>query len=182
MTENTAPPPSITPTPDPAPPPAPPAPTFAPIGRPALADSTIQQYRDMLTLDLERDYPAHAAMIRSTLEAALKASGQDQAPAPDLRTPEQRFHDSRMSVAPGALPDSLAALVATGEPGTIEQTRTAIEGMGRSYSTVLADAKAALAHGQLTADPEKLSAAVLLQLSIYGQHLARWSHNRPKGA
>src|SRR5689334_1724788 len=118
----------------------------APTG-PRLSDSAIQYQREVLA-GLSPDSP-HAVMIRSTLETALKASGQDAPPAADERTPAQQYHDRSRGVVPGALPSHLADLLASAtEAADPTATEAAVTSMGRSYPETLANAQAALAHGK----------------------------------
>jgi hypothetical protein len=46
------------------------------------------------------DFPQQAEVLRRTLTEALSATGQDQHPAADERTPAQRLHDRRLGVEP----------------------------------------------------------------------------------
>jgi hypothetical protein len=64
-----------------------------------LSDDGIA-YQQGLLADAKfcEDFPAQAELLRRTLTEALSATGQDQHPAADERTPAQRVHDRRLGV------------------------------------------------------------------------------------
>ena len=72
-----------------------------PISQPQLSTGTIEYQRGLLTPEFEREHPAHAAMIRNSLELALKASGQDKVET-DPRTAElwKRYRRLRPLLTP----------------------------------------------------------------------------------
>jgi hypothetical protein len=146
-----------------------------PIPRPALSDDTISYQRE-IAAGLPPDHP-YRALIDGSLGKALAATGQDKPPAPDPRTPAQALHDRNYSVRPGSLPTHLSQLIEPGEP---DNAKAVLEGTGRVYADVVAAARAALIHGGSQADPAKLSAAALLALAAYSDHLTKWAAGRPK--
>jgi hypothetical protein len=157
---------------------------------PRLSDEGIAYQRDLLNdPTFSRDHPQHAAMLKATLEEALKATGQDQAPQADQRTPAQRLHDQQhgVSFAPSGavvLPDHLTTSMqrdATEQaPPDPEAVAQHLERAGHDPKAVLADAKYALERAGSKVPVERLGAHALAQLALYGSHIKKHQATRPQ--
>src|ERR1700730_2778191 len=70
------------------------------VAPPRLSAETIAYQQGLLNdPTFCRDHPQHAAMIRTSLDEALQATGYVP-PPPDPRTPAQQLHDRTLGVLP----------------------------------------------------------------------------------
>src|SRR5436309_3519877 len=127
-----------------------------PISAPQLSEDTLSYERGLLNDPIWcQQFPAHAAVLRRTLDTATALTGQNITPVSDGRSPAQVEFDRRFGVTPSALPLPLASLVASSEPTEAVEAEAVIVASGRSYADVLRDARAALNHAKSPADPTK---------------------------
>jgi hypothetical protein len=118
---------------------------------------------------------------------ALAATGQDQPPPPDERTPAQRLHDQRFGVsfAPEGtvkLPGDLATVIerdAEGEAPDPKAVAAQLAAAGMDPARVIADAQALLDKAGSPVKAAQLSAYSLAQLRVYAEHLRKHAASRP---
>jgi hypothetical protein len=125
-----------------------------------------------------------AAMLRE----GIAATGQDQPPPPDERTPAQRLHDQRFGVssAPDGrikLPEALSAVIereAADEPTDRNAVAAQLAAAGMDPARVIADAQALLDKAGSPIRAAQLSPYSLAQLRVYAEHLRKHAASRPR--
>jgi hypothetical protein len=124
-------------------------------------------------------------MVRSTLDGALAATGQNFDPPPDTRSAIDAMTDRQMGIDRGPagearLPSEIGVILARdalSDPADPAEVKRIVTSAGRDYEKLLADARSALIAAGSTAPAgikvESLSPHTLSQVAIWGQHLAR---------
>ena len=135
-----------------------------------------------------QEHPVQADNLQRTMTEALAATGQDQTPPPDERTPAQRLHDQRFGVAFAPegtvkLPEALSAVIereAEDEPADRKGVATQLAAAGMDPAQVIADAQALLDKVGSPIKAAQLSAYSLAQLRVYAEHLRKHATSRPQ--
>jgi len=171
-------------------------------GAPRLSDTGIAFYRTLLNdaAFVER-YPSQAAALRASFDSAIAATGQDQPPAPDERSPAQQLADRHFGVTPhkpddyqfdppagatteviqGAkqlaaalsLPPDLARVLVPEILSSQPDPRTVAEMFGERLPDMLQNAQAALDKAPVKIAATDLSPRALAMLADWSRHLAR---------
>ena len=121
------------------------------------------------------------AALRQSVEFALAVTGQSLAPS-DPRSPAQQVFDARcaMEASPVLVEMVRRDSKATDAPDP-QQIAKAFKNTGRSYADALKDAQHAVSSTPALAgvQVEKLPAATLASLAVFGAHHRKFSAQRP---
>jgi hypothetical protein len=171
---------------------------------PRISESGITYYNSLLN-DAKwcEEHPQQASFLRTSVDTALAATGQNLEPPADNRTPAQKLHDHMHAIEPHrpeeytalpathrefasalSLPQNLATLVVKDALSGVQKT-DASKVLGDRYELTLKDAKAVLQRaGHLPEggriEASQLSPHALAQLAVWGRHLAKAQASRPK--
>jgi 2',3'-cyclic-nucleotide 2'-phosphodiesterase (5'-nucleotidase family) len=151
---------------------------------PRLSEEAIAEYRRLLSdPKLAEERPEWHAMLKQTVDAALALTQQSLDGPQDARTVGQVEYDRRYAMqASPVLVDAVIRDSRGAEQQDPEAVRAAFTNTGRSYADALRDAQHAVSSTPSLAgvQVEKLPAATLASLAVFGAHHRKFSAQRPR--
>lgn len=154
---------------------------------PKISEAGLSYYRSLLeNPQWVQENPSQAAMLKSSVDQAIALTGQALSPPEDTRTLAQQQHDKMFGIsftANGApkLPATLATLIErdVATPPDAQTVAAQLKQLGRDPDKVLTEAQALLDKIGSQVKATALSAASVLQLGIFGEHLKKHAAKRP---
>jgi len=155
---------------------------------PRISESGLSYYKSLLenTRWVEEN-PSQAAMLKSSVESAIALTGQNLEPPADNRTLAQQAHDRLFGVSftpqgTPKLPSTLANLIErdAATPSDAKSVAAQLKGLGRDPEKALGEAQALLEKIGSQVKATALSAASVLQLGVYAEHLKKHAAKRPQ--